>query len=69
MIDPQLLAILRCPLTLQPLRPATAGELARLPEPLAAALVREDGLAAYPVRDGIPLLLPDEAISLNPPAP
>ncbi len=64
MISPELLALLRCPLTLQPLRVADAEVVARLPAGLDAALVREDGGVAYPVRDGIPLLLPEEAISL-----
>ncbi len=64
MISPELLALLRCPLTLQPLRIADSALLARLPAGIDAALVREDGAVAYPVRDGIPLLLPDEAISL-----
>ena len=34
-------------------------------EPLGAGLVREDGTALYPVIDGIPVLLADEAISLE----
>jgi len=32
---------------------------------LSAALVRVDGRVAYPVQDSIPVLLPDEAISLD----
>ncbi|MDH5588584.1 MAG: hypothetical protein OEZ65_01740 [Gemmatimonadota bacterium] len=31
-------------------------------QPVAEALVREDGEVVYPVRDGIPILLLDEAI-------
>ena len=64
MISPELLALLRCPLSLQPLRVADAAVLARLPAGVEMALVREDGAVAYPVQNGIPLLLPDEAISL-----
>lgn len=33
-------------------------------EPLAEALVREDGQLVYPIVEGIPVLLVDEAISL-----
>lgn len=33
---------------------------------LTAALVRVDGRIAYPVLDDIPVLLPDEAIPLDP---
>lgn len=67
MISPELLALIRCPLTRQPLREADAALLARLPVQLEAALVREDGAVAYPVRDGIPVLLPDEAVRVEPP--
>jgi uncharacterized protein YbaR (Trm112 family) len=40
-----------------------AGEVAR--GPLDGALVREDGGLLYPVREGIPIMLIDEAISLG----
>jgi uncharacterized protein YbaR (Trm112 family) len=49
MIDPDLLEILRCPLTRSRLRPE--GEF----------LVAEVGGLAYPVRDGIPVMLIEEA--------
>lgn len=33
--------------------------------PFQAALVREDGKVAYPVHDGVPLMLVDEAVALD----
>ena len=48
-LDPELLEILRCPLTHSRLRPE--GEF----------LVAEVGGLAYPVRDGIPVMLIEEA--------
>ncbi len=48
-IDPDLLEILRCPLTLSRLR--QEGEF----------LVAEEGGLRYPIRDGIPVLLMEEA--------
>jgi uncharacterized protein YbaR (Trm112 family) len=48
-VDPLLLEILRCPVTRSRLRE----------EP--GWLVAEDGGLAYPVRDGIPVMLAEEA--------
>jgi uncharacterized protein YbaR (Trm112 family) len=62
-MDEVLLELLCCPETRQPLRLATSEELARLG--LDAALVREDGRVAYPIRDAIPLLVLDEAVPLT----
>ncbi len=56
-IDPRLLEILVCPLTKGPLEyDRAAGEL----------ISRQAGLA-YPIRDGIPIMLPDEARQLDDP--
>ena len=54
-VDPRLLEILVCPLTKGPLEyDRAAGEL----------ISRKAGLA-YPIRDGIPIMLPDEARKLD----
>ena len=54
-LDPQLLDILVCPVTKQPLRyDRERGEL-----------VSEAAGLAYPVRDGIPIMLPDQARKLD----
>ncbi len=53
-VDPKLLEILVCPLTKSTLEyDAAANEL----------ISRKAGLA-YPIRDGIPIMLPDEARTL-----
>ena len=55
-VDPQLLAILVCPVTKAPLEyDRVANEL----------ISRKAGLA-YPIRDGIPIMLPEEARPLSP---
>jgi uncharacterized protein len=54
-IDPRLLELLVCPLTKGPLRhDAARGEL-----------VSEQAGLAYPIRDGIPIMLADEARPLD----
>lgn len=57
-IDPKLLEILVCPLTKGPLRfDAAANEL-----------ISEQAGLAFPIRDGIPIMLVDEARQLDPAA-
>ncbi|MFC0410131.1 Trm112 family protein [Roseomonas elaeocarpi] len=54
-VDPRLLEILVCPVTKGPLRyDRENGEL-----------VSEQAGLAYPIRDGIPIMLPDEARRLD----
>lgn len=54
-VDPKLLEILVCPLTKGPLNyDADAQEL-----------ISERAGLAYPIRDGIPIMLPDEARPLG----
>lgn len=58
-VDPKLLEILVCPVTKGPLRyDAEAQEL-----------ISEQAGLAYPIRDGIPIMLPDEARPLDPDGP
>lgn len=59
--------LLRCPETGQRLSWADAATLKILSGGAVewtAALVREDGRVGYPVRDGIPMLLLDEAVQI-----
>lgn len=66
-LDPKLLEILVCPLTKGPLRY----------DRQAQELISEEAGLAYPIRDGIPIMLVDEARPLRddekagkgPPAP
>lgn len=54
-IDPKLLEILVCPVTRETLSyDADAGEL-----------ISKGARLAYPIRDGIPILLPDDARALS----
>jgi uncharacterized protein YbaR (Trm112 family) len=54
-IDPKLLEILVCPLTKAPLRYDRE----------AQELISEEAGLAYPIRDGIPIMLVDEARPLR----
>ena len=54
-LDPALLAILVCPVTRGPLRW----------DPEAQELVSEAAGLAYPVRDGVPVMIPEEARPLG----
>lgn len=81
-LDQELLDILVCPETKQPVSLADAELLDRLnarvrdgtlenravqtvAEPLDAALVREDRVVCYAIRDDIPIMLIEEAIPLD----
>jgi len=54
-VDPKLLEILVCPMTKGPLRYDSK----------ARELVSEKAKLAYPIRDGIPIMLVDEARKLE----
>ena len=54
-LDPKLLEILVCPLTKAPLRYDRA----------AQDLISDEAGLAYPIRDGIPIMLVDEARPLR----
>lgn len=54
-VDPKLLEILVCPLTKGPLKY----------EAETQELISERASLAYPIRDGIPIMLPDEARALE----
>ena len=54
-VDPKLLEILVCPLTKDPLRY----------DPEREELISDRAGLAYPIRDGIPIMLADEARSLD----
>ncbi|HCP01284.1 MAG: hypothetical protein CL573_01600 [Alphaproteobacteria bacterium] len=54
-VDPKLLEILVCPLTKGPLDY----------DPAAQELISKQAGLAYPIRDGIPIMLADEARQLD----
>ena len=58
-VDPKLLEILVCPLTKGPLRYDSAAD----------ALISEQAGLAFPIRDGIPIMLIDEARTVDSDAP
>jgi uncharacterized protein YbaR (Trm112 family) len=58
-VDPKLLEILVCPLTKGPLRYDAA----------AQELISDRAGLAYPIRDGIPIMLADEARALDTKSP
>ena len=81
-VDPELLAILRCPESLQPVRLAEDSVVRGLQEQarqgtllnlqggkvasdFEALLIRKDGKRAYLVREGIPVMLIDEAVACS----
>ena len=54
-VDPKLLEILVCPMTKGPLRYDRA----------AQELISDQAKLAYPIRDGIPIMLAEEAREIN----
>ena len=54
-VDPRLLEVLICPVTRGPLTYDRA----------KAELVSKSARLAYPIRDGVPIMLPDEARELG----
>lgn len=54
-VDPKLLELLVCPVTKQPLKYEAASN----------ELISEAANLAYPIRDGIPIMIPDEARTLH----
>ncbi|KQO60613.1 MULTISPECIES: Trm112 family protein [unclassified Methylobacterium] len=54
-VDPKLLELLVCPLTKQSLEYDSARQ----------ELISRSAKLAYPIRDGIPIMLPEEARPLN----
>ena len=55
-LDPKLLEVLVCPISRGPL----------IYDPEASELVSQKAGVAYPIRDGVPIMLADEARELDP---
>jgi len=81
MIDAELINILACPESKEPVKLAEPAVIERIngairagklrnrggeavTEPIDGGLVRADGRYLYPIRDDIPIMLVEEAISL-----
>ncbi|MDF1658358.1 MAG: hypothetical protein P1U58_12155 [Verrucomicrobiales bacterium] len=63
-LSPEVEALLRCPVTGQKLRLAEADDLIPFNAALAeGAWITEDSSRVYPVRDGFPILIPDESLA------
>jgi len=54
-VDPKLLEILVCPVTKSPLEF----------DPVRQELISRSAKLAYPIRDGIPIMLPEEARKID----
>ncbi len=63
-LSEEVLAMLVCPVSGRSLRVAGAEELPdwTAAEPFEGALVTDDGARAYPVREGLPVLVEKEAL-------
>jgi uncharacterized protein YbaR (Trm112 family) len=70
-LDSRFVGLLRCPASRAPLREASLEQLASLGlaeeqcQGWDAGLVRVDGQGAYPLRNGIPVLLAEELVLLK----
>ena len=64
-MDASLLHLLRCPQNGMRLKVGEPADKERFRTGEGELLVREDGALAYPVRDGIPLLIPGAALALD----
>lgn len=66
----ELVVLLRCPVSRQPLRLAQPAELARFPGVFPeGALITENEESLYPIRDGFPLVVSSERVVKDPADP